>query len=80
MKRAVIYQGNRIWCRWTDEACDVANCSYSSCARRRLLPGGVCGESVKRRTVDIRPEEEDPIPSVKLKGKTLRKLGDKDYF
>ena len=79
MKRAVIYQGNRIWCRWTDEECNVANCSYSSCARRRLLPGGVCGESVKRRTVDKIPED-DFGPSVKLKSKALRKLGDNELY
>ncbi|MCW4016844.1 MAG: hypothetical protein NWF06_10775 [Candidatus Bathyarchaeota archaeon] len=79
MKRAVIYQGNRIWCRWTDEECSIANCSYATCARRQLLPEGVCGESVKRRTVEIRPEE-DITPAVKLKGKTLRRLGDKDFY
>ncbi len=79
MQRAVIYQGNQIWCRWTDEECSVANCSYATCARRQLLPGGVCGESVKRRTVDRRPEE-DLIPAVKLKGKMLRRLGDKELY
>ncbi|MQY61870.1 hypothetical protein GH146_01110 [archaeon] len=79
MQRAVIYQGNQIWCRWTDEECSVANCSYATCVRRQLLPGGVCGESVKRRTVDRRPEE-DLIPAVKLKGKMLRRLGDKELY
>ena len=79
MKRAVIYQGNRVWCKWTDEESNVAKCSYSTCARRQLLPGGVCGESVKRRTVDKGPEE-DLIPSVKLKGKALRKLGEKEIY
>jgi len=34
---------------------------------------------VKRRTVDKRPEE-DLIPSVKLKGKALRKLGEKEIY
>ena len=79
VKRAVIYQGNRVWCRWTDDECMVANCSYATCVKRRLLPGGVCGESVKRRTVDKRPEET-LIPSVRLKGKALRKLGEKEIF
>ncbi len=79
MQRAVIYQGNQIWCRWTDEECSVANCSYATCVRRQLLPGGICGESVKRRTVDRRPEE-DLIPAVKLKGKMLRRLGDKELY
>jgi len=44
-----------------------------------MLPEGVCGESVKRRTVEIRPEE-DMIPSVKLKGKMLRRLGDEELY
>ncbi|MCJ7722233.1 hypothetical protein MUO98_07520 [Candidatus Bathyarchaeota archaeon] len=79
MKRAVIYQGNQVWCRWTDEECSIANCSYATCARRQLLPGGVCGESVKRRTVEKIPEE-DMIPSVRLEGKTLRRLGDKELY
>jgi hypothetical protein len=79
LKRAVIYQGNRVWCRWTDEECNVANCSYATCTRRRLLPGGVCGESVKRRTVE-KNLEEDIIPSVKLRGKALRKLGEKEIY
>ena len=79
VKRAVIYQGNKIWCRWTDEECSVANCSYATCVRRQLLPGGVCGESVKRKTVDRRLEE-DQIPTLKLKSKALRKLGDKEFY
>ena len=79
MKRAVIYQGKNVWCRWTDEECNVANCSYATCSRRRLLPAGVCGESVKRRTVDRGPEEEK-VPALRFKGKTLRKLGDRDYY
>jgi hypothetical protein len=79
LKRAVIYQGNSIWCRWTDEDCNVAKCSYASCVKRRLLPGGICGESVRRRTVDKRPEEA-AIPPIRLKGKALRKLGEKEIY
>jgi hypothetical protein len=78
-KRAVIYRENKVWCSWTDEECNIANCSYATCARRQLLPGGVCGESVKRKTVE-RKLEEDLIPSVKLKGKALRKLGEKEIY
>jgi hypothetical protein len=35
--------------------------------------------SVKRKTVEKRPEE-DQIPSVKLKGKALRKLREKEIY
>jgi hypothetical protein len=68
-----------VWCRWTDEECEVANCSYATCLKRRLLPRGVCGETVKRKTVEREPEETT-IPTVKLKGKALRKIGEKEIF
>jgi hypothetical protein len=57
----------------------VANCSYATCVRRQLLPGGICGESVKRRTIE-KKLEYDMIPSVKLRGKALRKLRDKEIY
>lgn len=50
------------------------------CMKRRLLPGGICGETVRRRTVEKGFEDIDDIPAVKLKGKTLRKFGDKDFY
>jgi hypothetical protein len=44
-----------------------------------LLPQGVCGESVRRKTIETEPEKTI-IPSVRLKGKVLRKLGEKEIF
>jgi len=78
-KTAVLYHGNRVWCRWTDEECEVTNCSYAICAKRRLLPGGICGETVKRKTIEREPEEALG-PVVKLRGKALRKIGEKEIF
>lgn len=78
-KNATTYRGNIIWCRWTEDNCAVANCSYATCIKRRLLPQGVCGESVKRKTIETEPEKTI-IPSVRLKGKVLRKLGEKEIF
>ncbi len=78
-KKAVLYRRNEVWCKWTDEECEVANCSYATCIKRRLLPGGICGETVKRKTIGREPEET-PIPVVKLKGKALRKIGEKEIF
>jgi hypothetical protein len=57
----------------------VSNCSFATCAKRRLLPRGVCGETVKRKTAEIEPEKS-LIPSVRLKGKAFRKLGEKEIF
>jgi len=77
-KNAIAYHENTVWCRWTEEDCEVANCSYATCTKRRLLPKGVCGETVKRKTTEKRPEELGP--GVKLKGKALRKIGEKEIF
>jgi hypothetical protein len=47
--------------------------------KRRLLPRGICGETVKRITVDRAPEEI-MTESVKLRGKALRKIGEREIF
>jgi hypothetical protein len=74
-----MFRGNNVWCRWTEEECEVANCTYAICTKRRLLPRGICGETVKRKTIEIEPEKSF-IPSVRLKGKVFRKLGEKEIF
>lgn len=78
-KQAPIYKNQDVWCRWTDEICNVANCNYATCLKRRLLPRGTCGETVKRKTTEKRMEEIVG-PPVKLRGKALRRVGDKEIF
>ena len=80
-KNAAIYRRDMVWCREAEEQCNVAKCTYSMCFKRRMLPGGVCGETVRRKTVERDIGEEIPDDSaVKLKGKALRKLGDQDFY
>jgi len=50
------------------------------CLKRRLLPKGVCGETVKRQTVEKDLDDDFLAESIRLKGKALRKLGDKELF
>ena len=78
-KNATMYRGDSVWCRWAEEECKISNCSFAACAKHRLLPEGICGETVKRKTTDIEPEEAI-IPVVKLRGKALRKVGEKEIF
>jgi hypothetical protein len=47
--------------------------------KRRMLPDGICGEMVKRKTVE-KDVDDFFDDSVKIKGKALRKLGDKDFY
>ena len=49
------------------------------CVKRQMLPGGVCGETVKRKTVEKEPDDLIDEP-VKLKGKAFRKLGERDLY
>jgi len=44
-----------------------------------LLPKGVCGETIKRKTVDKQPEEVIG-QTIKLHGRALRKIGEKEIF
>jgi hypothetical protein len=50
------------------------------CLKRRLLPQGVCGETVKRKTVEKDLDDDFLAESIKLRGKALRKLGDKEIY
>jgi len=79
VKNAVFYRRDSVWCKEAEEDCNVAGCTYAVCVKRRLLPRGICGETVKRITVDREPEEiiSDPV---RLKGKALRKIGDREIF
>lgn len=79
VKKSAYHQRDAIWCRWTDELCNVSNCTYAICIRRRLLPRGICGETVKRKTVEKDPEDVIGQP-IRLKGKALRKIGDRELF
>ena len=76
---SVFARQDAAWCRWTEEVCNVANCTYALCIKRRLLPRGVCGETVKRKTVD-KPPEGDMGEAIKLRGKALRKIGERELF
>ncbi len=78
-KSALEYHRDRVWCRWTEEECNVSNCSYAICAKRRLLTNGICGETVKRKTAEKEPEEI-LSPVVKLRGKAFRKIGEREIF
>ena len=75
----MIYRERTVWCRWTEEECEVANCKYATCIKRRLLPGGICGETVKRKTKEMELEKAVG-PSIRLKGKALRKIKEKEIF
>jgi len=44
-----------------------------------MLPRGICGETVKRKTID-RPPEEVVGPAIKLRGRVVRKIGEREAY
>jgi hypothetical protein len=44
-----------------------------------MLPQGICGETVKRQTVE-RDFEDGIDEPVRLKGKALRKFGERELY
>jgi len=79
-KNSAWFRRDGVWCRETEELCNVAKCTYSMCYKRRLLPGGICGETIKRKTIEKEPEDFGNSGPIRLKGKALRKLGDDDFY
>lgn len=77
-KNALEFHGNVAWCKWLEEECNVTDCTFATCIKRKLLPNGVCGETVKRKTTETLPEEE--IQPLKVRGKALRKIDEREFF
>ena len=73
-------QGRRGWCTLTNEPCDPAKCSYAMCYKRQLLDNGVCGLSIKRRTQEETRPEDFFRDEIKVRGKLMRKIGEKRIF
>ena len=63
----------------TEEKCKIDNCTYAMCYKRRLLPKGICGETVKRMTVEKNPEDY-PERSIKLRRKAFKRIKDDDFY
>lgn len=79
-KRALRPKGNTSWCQWTEEPCQPKKCNYAMCYKRQLLDNGVCGFTIKRRTQEDTRPEEIMRDEIKVRGKLMRKTGEKRIF
>jgi len=48
--------------------------------KRRILPNGVCASSIRRRTREDEQPEDLLKDELKVRGKLLRKTGEKKIF
>lgn len=79
-KRALKLSGREAWCMWTNEPCEPKRCNYAMCHKRQLLENGVCGLSIKRRTRESTEPEDIFLDEFKVRGKIMRKTGEKRIF
>ncbi len=79
-KRALRFKGKEAWCEWTSEPCDLKSCTYAMCRRRQLLENGVCGQTIKRKTREEVMPEDFIDDEIRVKGKLMRKTGEKIIF
>ena len=79
-KRALKLTGSNAWCMWTNDPCDPKGCTYAICRKRQLLDNGTCGFSIKRRTQESTRPEDVFRDEIKIRGKLMRKTGEKTIF
>ncbi len=79
-KRSLRIGGKEAWCEWTSEPCNPKNCNYATCYRRQLLENGVCGKTIKRRTREDSRPEDILGDEIRVRGKLLRKTGERTIF
>ncbi|MCW4038776.1 MAG: hypothetical protein NWF13_08595 [Candidatus Bathyarchaeota archaeon] len=79
-QRALTFQGRRAYCRWADDVCTGGTCNYALCVKSKLLPKGVCGQTIRRKTSDAFDPEAMEEPQIRLKGKILRRFRPDDIL
>jgi len=77
-KKAITYKQGKVWCNYADDFCDIKTCKFAQCVRGKLLPSGVCGLSIKQRTVRVRLS--DIGEPVKVPGKIAQKLKERELY
>lgn len=77
-QKALALRSKTAWCRFADDKCDPKECKFAQCGRDRLLPSGVCGLTLKAKSIDLSLDSvEEPI---KMPGKLAKKLKDRELF
>jgi len=79
-KRSLQIRGKQAWCEWTSEECSPKNCNYATCFRRQLLDQGVCGKSIKRQTQEDYDPDDLFQDEIRVRGKLMRKTGERSIF
>lgn len=79
-QRALTFNRRMAYCRWADDKCTDGTCNYAICIKSKLLPNGVCGLAIKRKTYEDSDPEIFEEPKIKIKGKLLRRFKVEDII
>ncbi|MFQ5710293.1 MAG: hypothetical protein ACE5GD_00795 [Candidatus Geothermarchaeales archaeon] len=70
--------GGKRMCSLTMDICEPRSCAYTVCVAKKVLPNGVCGRTLRRKTRPISIEEGLKLDKEVIKGK-LRNLEDEIF-
>jgi hypothetical protein len=79
-QRALSISRQNIYCRWADDECSGATCNYAICVRGKLLTGGICGLTVRRKTSEEPVQENNFETGVRIRGKLLRRFKEEELI
>jgi len=75
---SIRFKGERAWCNFADDECEISKCKYAQCVRSRLLPSGICGLTVRAKSLEIEPAEV--TKPVRVPAKLIQKIKERELF
>lgn len=79
-QKAFTRADKKLLCRWGEDECRGPSCSYSSCAKGRMLTNGLCGMMIHRKTNGLDEEEFEKAQGIRVNGKLSKRLGEKELY
>ena len=66
------------WCRLVDDKCTPETCKFTQCPKGKLLSSGVCGYTIKSKTVESKPRQE--LKPIRAPPKLAQKIKERELF
>ena len=66
------------WCGLVDDGCVPETCKFTQCSKGKLLSSGICGYTVKSKTVEVKPERT--LTPIRAPPKLAQKIKERELF
>jgi hypothetical protein len=77
-QRSLAFRSEIAWCRFAEDRCEPGGCKFAQCLKGKLLTNGVCGLTLKARTLELTLDSVGQ--PIKAPGKLARKLKERELF